>query len=434
MKVLVVGGGGREHALAWKISKSPLVDKVYCAPGNGGISMIAQNLNISAVDIEGLLGFAKVNEIDLTVVGPEQPLANGIVDAFNASGLRIFGADKNAAILEGSKSFMKDFCKRHNIPTAEYETFTSKEEALRYVKEKGAPIVVKADGLAAGKGVVVAHSVTEAVDAIHLIMEERIFGDAGSKLIIEECLTGQEASYIVFTDGEDIIPLASSQDHKQAYDGDKGPNTGGMGAYSPTPIVTSKIEERVLEEIIKPTIAGMKKEGRFIKGVLYAGLMISDNDIKLLEYNVRFGDPEAQPLMVRMKSDIVPLLQACIDGTLKDAKIEWNDKAAVCVVMASGGYPGTYQKGFEITGLENVAEKDDVIVFHAGTIYKDNWIVTNGGRVLGVTALGITIEEAIKNVYSAVKSISFTHVHYRTDIGRRAILPNPWEENNSPKA
>jgi phosphoribosylamine--glycine ligase len=429
MKILVIGGGGREHALAWKISKSPLVEKVYCAPGNGGTSSIAQNLNISAVDIDGLLGFAKANDIDLTVVGPELPLTNGIVDIFNASGLRIFGSDKKASILEGSKSFMKDFCKRHHIPTAGYETFTQKEEALHYVKEKGAPIVIKADGLAAGKGVIIAHTVTEAVDAINLIMDQRIFGDAGSKLIIEEFLSGQEASYIVFTDGENILPLASSQDHKQIYDGDKGPNTGGMGAYSPTPVVTKRIEENVINNIIKPTIAGMKAEGRFFKGVLYAGLMISGDDIKLLEFNVRFGDPETQPLMARMKSDIIPLLQACIDGTVKDAKIEWNDKAAVCVVMASGGYPGTYQKGYEITGLENVEEKDDVIVFHAGTIYQDSWVVTNGGRVLGVTALGTTIEEAIDNVYEAVGLINFTQVHYRKDIGKRAITPNPWEDD-----
>jgi phosphoribosylamine--glycine ligase len=419
MKVLIIGGGGREHALSWKINKSPLVEKVFCAPGNGGTGSIAKNVNISAVDIDGLLDFVKKNAIDLTIVGPELPLTQGIVDIFNENGLTIFGADKNAAILEGSKSFTKDFSKKYNIPTAEYQTFSDKDAAIRYINEKGAPIVVKADGLAAGKGVVVANSIGEAIGAVNMIMEQRVFGDAGDKVIIEEFLTGQEASYLVFTDGENILPLASSQDHKQINDGDKGPNTGGMGAYSPTPVVTKEIEEQILNEIIRPTIDGMKSEGRPFKGILYAGLMVSESGAKLIEYNVRFGDPEAQPLLFRMKSDIVPILKACIDGTLHEHKIEWVDKTAVCVVMTSGGYPGSYKKGFEITGIERAESREDTIVFHAGTIYEHDKLVTNGGRVLGVTALGETKSKAIENAYSAVKLINFTQAHFRTDIGKR---------------
>ncbi|MFC1855721.1 phosphoribosylamine--glycine ligase [Thermodesulfobacteriota bacterium] len=421
MKVLIIGGGGREHALCWKIKQSPLVDKIYCAPGNGGTEKIAEHLNISAMDIDSLLEFAKSNEIDLTIVGPEQPLVKGIVNRFNDTGLRIFGADEKAAILEGSKSFTKDFSKRHNIPTAESETFSDKHSALNYVKEKGAPIVIKADGLAAGKGVVVATSIDEATDAINMIMEHRVFGDAGSKVIVEEFLTGQEASYLVFTDGENFIPLASSQDHKQVNDGDKGPNTGGMGAYSPTEVVSSEVEKRVIDEIIKPTISGMKAEGRTFKGILYAGLMVSGDTPKLIEYNVRFGDPEAQPLLMRMKSDIVPIFEACIDGNLNEHEIEWDDRTAVCVVMASGGYPGNFQKRYEISGIEQAEKKGDTVVFHAGTIYEDDKLVTNGGRVLGVTALGETKEAAIESAYEAVRSINFAQAHYRNDIGKREI-------------
>lgn len=419
MKVLIIGGGGREHALAWKISKSPLVEKIYCAPGNGGTSAIAENINVSAVNINGLLTFAKENSVDLTIVGPELPLTNGIVDLFNENGLTIFGADKSAAVLEGSKSFTKDFCKRHNIPTAEYETFTDKDAAIAYIRKMGAPIVIKADGLAAGKGVVVAADEDEAIAAVNMMMEGKAFGDAGSKVVIEECLTGREASYLVFTDGEHILPLASSEDHKQAKDGDTGPNTGGMGAYSPTEVVSSEIEERVLAEIIRPTIDGMKAEGRTFKGILYAGLMVKDGVAKLIEYNVRFGDPEAQPLLIRMKSDIVPILLACIDGTLDQHTIDWDSKTAVCVVMASGGYPGNYNKGYEITGIESANRRDDTVVFHAGTLLDDDTVVTNGGRVLGVTALGDTKELAIEKAYEAVRLINFARTHYRTDIGKR---------------
>jgi len=419
MKVLIVGGGGREHALAWKVKQSPLVTKIYCAPGNGGTESIAEHLNISAVNIDALLDFAKENSIDLTIVGPEIPLTNGIVDKFNENGLKVFGAHKNAAILEGSKSFTKDFCKRHNIPTADYETFTDKEPAIAYIKEIGAPIVIKADGLAAGKGVIVAQTEDEAIDAVNMIMENRVFGEAGAKVVIEEFLTGEEASYLVFTDGENILPLASSTDHKQVNNGDKGPNTGGMGAYSPTEVVTSAIEERVLNEIIKPTIAGMKAEGRTFKGILYAGLMVEDGVAKLIEYNVRFGDPEAQPLLFRMKNDIVPILLACIDGTLSEHTIDWDERTAVCIVMTAGGYPASYNKGYEITGIDAANNKESTFVFHAGTIFEDDTLVTNGGRVLGVTALGETKEKAIKNAYEAVRIVNFAKAHYRTDIGNR---------------
>ncbi len=419
MKILIIGGGGREHALAWKVRQSPLVDEIFCAPGNAGTSGIAKNVSISAGDINGLLQFAKETGVDLTIVGPELPLVNGIVDRFKESGLKIFGADKRAAVLEGSKSFTKDFCVKYNIPTAEYETFTQMEPAIEYIKTKGAPIVVKADGLAAGKGVIVAQSIDEACQAVTNIMERRAFGDAGAKVIVEEFLTGQEASYIVFSDGENILPLASSQDHKQVNDGDRGPNTGGMGAYSPTPVITKGIEERVIREIIRPTIDGMKAQGRLFTGILYAGLMISGDDIKLLEYNVRFGDPETQPLMIRMKSDIVPVMLACVDGTLGGAEFQWEEKVAVCVVIASGGYPGNYQRGFEINGIDEADAKDDVVVFHAGTMYKDGLVVTNGGRVLGVTALGDDIRSAIANAYEAVNLIHFANAYFRKDIGKR---------------
>ncbi len=421
MKVLIIGGGGREHALAWKVNQSPLVEKIYCAPGNAGTVDIAENLSISATDINALFEFATENSIDLTIVGPEQPLTEGIVDLFTENGLKVFGANKKAAILEGSKSFTKDFCKKYNIPTAAYETFTDKQAAIDYINEQGAPIVVKADGLAAGKGVVVANNVSEAVSACHNIMEHRIYGDAGSKLVVEKFLTGQEASYLVFTDGKTILPLASSQDHKQVFNGDKGPNTGGMGAYSPTPVLTAAHEEMVLRDIIKPTIDGMKAEGRPFKGVLYAGLMIDGDDVQLLEYNVRFGDPETQPLMARMKSDIVPIMLACIDDTLGEHTIEWDDKPAVCVVLTSGGYPGNYKRGFEISGIDEANAKPDSVVFHAGTTLENGHVVTNGGRVLGVTALGDDIKSAIDNAYSAVKVIQFAHVHYRSDIGSRIL-------------
>jgi len=424
MKVLVVGQGGREHALVWKIAKSPMVEKVFAAPGNAGIAEEPKTecVDIPANDLEALRDFALKEKIDLTVVGPEEPLVKGIVDIFEEAGLTIFGPKKNAAILEGSKAFAKNFMKEMGIPTAEFEVFDDPDSAKAYIKQKGAPIVVKADGLAAGKGSIVCKTVEEALDAVDKIMVERIFGDAGNKVVVEEFMRGEEASFIVITDGENIVPLASSQDHKPVYDNDEGPNTGGMGAYSPAPVVTEKIYEKTMNEIVIPTIKGMKERGVPFKGILYVGLMIIDDEQpKVLEYNVRFGDPEAQPILMRMKSDIVDALMASIEGRLNECEIEYTPEAAVCVVMASGGYPGKYEKGKVIHGLEEVAKMEKVKVFHAGTKKVDGRFVTNGGRVLGVTALGADIKEAIERAYSAVSKITWENVHYRKDIGAKAL-------------
>ena len=367
MKILVVGGGGREHALVWKIAQSPLVETIYCAPGNPGIANLADCVHIPADDIAALLDFAQAEKIDLTVVGPEVPLTMGIVDRFQAVGLEIFGPNQSAARIEGSKSFSKDLMKKYAIPTADYETFTERDAAVAYIQAQGAPIVVKADGLAAGKGVIVAMSEEQAIAAVDEIMLDKVFGAAGASVVIEEFMDGEEASFFAFTDGQNILPLASSQDHKRAFDNDEGPNTGGMGAYSPAPVVTAALHDEIVETIVKPTIAGMASDGCPYSGILYVGLMIKDGKPRVVEYNARFGDPEAQPLLMRMKSDIVPVLQACARGTLDQDSIEWHDKAAVCVVMASGGYPASYGKGFEITGLDAVLAMDDVYVFHAGT-------------------------------------------------------------------
>lgn len=421
MKVLVVGGGGREHALVWKIAQSPLVDQIYCAPGNPGIAGLAECVNIAAEEIDVLLDFAKAEAIDLTVVGPEVPLTLGIVDRFQASGLEIFGPNQAAARIEGSKSFSKDLMAKYAIPTAAYQTFTDRDAAVAYVKEQGAPIVVKADGLAAGKGVIVAMNEAQAIAAIDEIMLDKVFGVAGASVVIEEFMAGEEASFFAFTDGKNILPLASSQDHKRAFDNDEGPNTGGMGAYSPAPVVTSALHDEIVETIVKPTVAGMSSDGCPYSGILYVGLMIKDGKPRVVEYNARFGDPEAQPLLMRMKSDIVPFLQACARGNLLQDSIEWHDKAAVCVAMASGGYPASYNKGFEITGLDDVLAMDNVVVFHAGTSLKDGKIVNDGGRVLGVTGLGNTVAEAIDCAYSAVRKISWSGVHYREDIGKKAL-------------
>lgn len=421
MKVLVVGGGGREHTLVWKIAQSPLVDTIYCAPGNPGIAGLAECVHISADDIEALLDFAKAEKIDLTVVGPEVPLTMGIVDRFQEAGLEIFGPNKAAACIEGSKSFSKDLMAKYAIPTAAYQTFTERDAAVAYIKEQGAPIVVKADGLAAGKGVIVAMSEEQAITAIDDIMLDKVFGAAGTSVVIEEFMDGEEASFFAFTDGKNILPLASSQDHKRAFDNDEGPNTGGMGAYSPAPVVTAALHDEIVETIVKPTIAGMASDGCPYSGILYVGLMIKDGKPRVVEFNARFGDPEAQPLLMRMKSDIVPVLQACARGNLQQDSIEWYDKAAVCVVMASGGYPAPYEKGFEITGLDDVLAMDDVVVFHAGTSLKDGKIVNTGGRVLGVTGLGSTVAEAIACAYNAVDKINWSGVHFRTDIGRKAL-------------
>jgi phosphoribosylamine---glycine ligase len=421
MKVLVIGSGGREHALVWKIAQSPLVTKVYCAPGNPGIGSMAENVPIKVDDLTGLLAFAKQQGIGLTVVGPELPLSLGIVDLFEENGLKVFGARKNAAIIEASKAFAKDLMNKYEVPTAAYEVFTETEPAISFIDRIGIPIVVKADGLAAGKGVIIAQTREEAVAAVTDMLSGNAFGAAGARVVIEEFLRGEEASFLAFTDGRNIIPLASAQDHKPVFDDDKGPNTGGMGAYSPAPVVTPEIHERVMQEVMRRTVDGMAAEGRPYRGVLYAGLMIDGGSIKTLEFNARFGDPECQPLLMRMKSDIVPVLLATADGDISSVGLEWHDKAAVCVVMAAGGYPGDYRKGDEISGLEKAAALDELFVFHAGTAAKDGKFVTSGGRVLGVTALGDTVKAAIDRAYAGVAAITWPGVHYRTDIGKKAL-------------
>lgn len=421
MKVLVIGGGGREHALVWKIVQSPRVKKVFCAPGNAGIADLATCVPIGAEDMDSLLAFAQKEAINLTVVGPEAPLSEGIVDRFQARGLRVFGADQKAAQIEASKSFAKNLMLKHGIPTALGETFTSFKKAEAYVRKTGAPIVVKADGLAAGKGVIVCQTIEEAIRALRHIIIDKAFGEAGAKVVVEECLWGEEASFLAFTDGKTLLPLPSSQDHKAVFDGDKGPNTGGMGAYSPAPIVDRHLYKKIMNEVMTPTIRAMAAEGCPYRGVLYAGLMVNRGQIKVLEFNGRFGDPEAQPLLVRMKNDIVPVLEATIDGTLANCRMDIDPRASVCVVMASGGYPGAYKKGDVISGLDKTKRMKDVVVFHAGTGAKDKSIVANGGRVLGVTALGDTVEKAIQKAYQAVEKISWPKVHFRKDIGKKAL-------------
>ncbi len=421
MKVLIIGGGGREHALVWKIAQSPKVKKIYCAPGNAGIADLATCLPINSGDINKLLEFAKKEKIDLTIVGPEDPLCNGIVDIFEKEGLKVFGANQKAVEIESSKSFAKDLMNKYGINTAAGKTFTSYKKAEDYIRKTGAPVVVKADGLAAGKGVIVCETVSKAIDALKLIIKKRAFGDAGNKVVVEECLTGEEASFLAFTDGKNLLPLPSSQDHKAIYDNDQGPNTGGMGAYSSAPIIDRYMHKKIMEEIMMPTIQAMASEGRPYKGVLYAGLMIDKDRIKVLEFNARFGDPEAQPLLMRIKNDIVPIMEATIEGTLDKCKLEIDDRAAVCVVMASKGYPGSYKKGIPISGLKDVKRMKDVVVFHAGTDKKDKKIVTNGGRVLGVTALGNSVKKAISRAYMAASRITWDGVYYRKDIGQKAL-------------
>ena len=422
MKVLVVGGGGREHALCWKISQSPLVEKTYCAPGNAGISRHAECLGIGVGDFDSLAQFVKEESVDLTVVGPEQPLCEGITDFFEKEGLLIFGPSKAAAELEGSKIFSKDLMKKYGIPTGEYFVFTDIKQALAKVAEAEPPFVVKADGLAAGKGVIICHSREEGEDAVRSMMKHEAFGEAGAKVVIEEFLTGEEASFFAFTDGENILPLEPSQDHKPIFDGDKGPNTGGMGAYTPAPVVTDELRQRIIDEVMVPTVRAMKSEGRTYKGILYAGLMIKDESLKVLEFNCRFGDPEAQPLLMRMESDIVPVLYSIARGKMRNDTIEWREGFCVCVVMASKGYPGSYDKGVELKKLGDFADTRETVIFHAGTALSGNKLVTNGGRVLGVTSLGDTIEESIRSAYKAVNSISEENLVYRTDIGKKALL------------
>ena len=420
MKVLVVGSGGREHSLVWKIGQSPRVSKLFCAPGNAGIAQMAECINISAMDLEDLATFADKSGVDLTVVGPEVPLTLGIVDLFEERGLRIFGPHRDAAEIEGSKVFCKDLLSKYGVPTAQYRAFDDRDEAAEYVQSIEAPVVLKADGLAAGKGVIPSMTKEDALKALDKIMVEKAFGDAGKRVVIEEFLVGEEASFIVFTDGETVVPLASSQDHKPIYDGDRGPNTGGMGAYSPAPGVTEEVHKKIMEEIMIPTIRGMASEGRPYRGVLYGGLMIKDGQPKVLEFNARFGDPENQPIMMRMKGDIVPLLEACIDGNLQGS-IDWDTRWAVCVVMASKGYPGSYEKNKVIQGLDRVAEMEDVFVFHAGTAKAGEDIVTSGGRVLGVTGLGEDAKRAIDLTYSRARKIQWDGVYYRSDIGKKAL-------------
>ena len=421
MKVLVIGGGGREHSLVWKIAQSPQVSKIFCAPGNPGISELAECIDITADQTDLLCEFAVKEDIDLTVVGPEAPLVDGIVDLFSKHNLKVFGPDRKAAILENSKVFSKLLLKKHGIPTADFKCFVDHSQARRYVLSRRAPIVVKADGLSRGKGVFVCKTNDEALQAINSIMKDRVFGNAGDQIVIEECLTGGEVSLLAFTDGRTIVPMVSSQDHKTVYDGDKGPNTGGMGAYSPVPIMTSVLYRRIEKDILVPTVHAMNKEGRPYKGIIYIGLMITSSGPMVLEFNVRFGDPEAQVILTRMKSDIVPIMLATISGKLDKIDLEWYSQASVCVVMASGGYPGHYDNGKEITGLDLLKNKEGVYVFHAGTKSGNGKIVTNGGRVLNVVARGGDIKEAQKKVYEAVSKISFDGAHYRRDIAGKAI-------------
>lgn len=423
MNILIIGNGGREHALAWKASQSPLADKVFVAPGNAGTALepLLENVDIAATDITGLLAFAKSHDIGLTIVGPEAPLVIGVVDAFRAAGLKIFGPTQEAAQLEGSKAFTKDFLARHNIPSADYQNFTEVEPALDYLRSKGAPIVIKADGLAAGKGVIVAMTLKEAEDAVHDMLAGNTFGDAGHRIVIEEFLDGEEASFIVMVDGTNVLPMATSQDHKRVGDGDSGPNTGGMGAYSPAPVVTDEIHQRVMDQVIWPTVRGMAAENNTYTGFLYAGLMISaDGQPKVIEFNCRFGDPETQPIMLRLRSDLVDLCLAGAEGRLGDKTSEWDPRPALGVVLAAGGYPADYKTGDVIHGLP-LEEVPDGKVFQAGTRLQDERVVTNGGRVLCVTALGKTVEAAQARAYDLAKDIHWEGSFCRKDIGYRAI-------------
>ncbi len=422
MKVLVIGGGGREHTIVWKLSQSSRVDKIYCTPGNAGISEIAECIDIDIRDFSALTDFVRYEWIDLTVVGPEEPLVKGIVDRFEKEELSIFGPNSSAAKLEGSKVFAKDFMKRYNIPTAEYRSFSSYLQADEYVKLKGVPLVIKADGLAAGKGVFIAKTTNEAISSLRLIMKDKIFGaSAGEKVVVEDYLEGEEVSFMVFTDGESVKPMLSAQDYKRVFDNDEGPNTGGMGAYSPTPIVTEELKDKIMNKIIYPTIRGLKREGIIYKGVLYAGLMISDGEPYVLEFNCRFGDPETQVVLPLLKSDLVDIMRATVEGRLRNVDINWHSGAALCVIMASKGYPKKYETGKVIHGLEEVKKLKDVYVFHAGTKIENGNIVTSGGRVLGITALGDDIKDAKDKAYSAVSMISWDGLHYRKDIGYQAL-------------
>lgn len=427
LKVLVIGSGAREHCLSWKISQSQLVDKIYCAPGNGGTALIAQNIDIAANDIDGLLDFVRKEKIDLTVVGPEVPLVDGIVDEFEKNNLKIFGPRKDLALLEGSKVFAKEAMKKYGVPTASFEVFDDADLAKAYIKKKGAPLVVKADGLAAGKGVIVCDTVEQALGAVDLIMIDKQFGDAGQRIVVEQCLDGEEASVLIFTDGTTIIPLVSSQDHKRVYDNDKGPNTGGMGAYAPAPVVTQSVSKKIIDKVCAPLISGLKKDGKVYKGILYAGLMIKDGEPLVLEFNVRFGDPETQAILPKLKSDLVEVILRTIDGKLKGLELLWDQRPCLCVVLASGGYPGNYQKGKEIDGLQSLENLEDIFIFHAGTKIAPsqqaaaNVFLTNGGRVLSIAGLGNSITETQQKVYKAIEKVYFEDMHYRKDIASKAL-------------
>ncbi|MFO7989484.1 MAG: phosphoribosylamine--glycine ligase [Desulfotignum sp.] len=421
MRILVVGGGGREHTLVWKISQSPMVEKIYCAPGNAGTRDLAEPVPIDAEDIQTLADFARDNEIDLTVVGPEGPLVKGIADLFDERGLAVFGPSKAAAQLEGSKVFSKNHMNKYNIPCARGKAFTDPSKAKAYARFLGVPCVVKADGLAAGKGVIICGSLEEADQAIDDMIMEKQFGDAGATVVVEECLQGEEASFIAFTDGKTVLPLPESQDHKRALDNDEGLNTGGMGAYSPAPVLDHMLRTKAMNEVMIPAVQGMAKDGTPFKGVLYAGLMVDKDKIKVLEFNTRLGDPEAQPILMRLKNDIVPLMEACCNGTLHQHTVQIDPRAAVCVVVASGGYPGAYEKGHAIQGLTAAGEVKDTMVFHAGTAMKGDQVATSGGRVLGVTSLGDTVQQAIDTAYEACAKISFSGHFYRKDIGAKAV-------------
>lgn len=417
MKVLVVGGGGREHAICWKLAQSPKVTELYCAPGNGGIAQVAQCVPIKATDVEGMVAWAKEHAMDFVMVAPDDPLALGMVDALEAAGIPAFGPRANAAILEASKAFSKELMKKYHIPTAQYETFTDMEQALSYIRQQGAPIVVKADGLALGKGVVVASTVEEAEEAVRSMMQDHKFGKSGSTVVIEECMVGPEVTVLAFCDGEHLVPMPSSQDHKRAFDGNQGPNTGGMGAISPSPNYTPEVARRCMEEIFLPTVAALKAEGRPFQGVLYFGLMLTPDGPKVVEYNARFGDPECQAVLSLLETDLLDIFLACRNGTLDHLNIRWKDGAACCLVLASGGYPGSYAKGLPITGLEDAGQQ--AVVFHAGTkLGDDGTVFTNGGRVLGVTATGPDLNAAIDSAYAATGHIHFQDMHFRTDIGR----------------
>jgi phosphoribosylamine--glycine ligase len=417
MKVLVVGSGGREHTICWKLAQSPKVDKIYCAPGNAGIGEIAELVQIGAMELDKLVDFAKTNDIDLTVIGMDDPLVAGVVDKFEAAGLRVFGPRANAAIIEGSKAFSKELMKKYNIPTAAYETFDDYSKAVEYVKKGSFPVVLKADGLALGKGVLICNTLDEALDGLNTLMVDKKFGASGSKVVVEEFLTGPEVSVLSFCDGNTVVPMVSAQDHKRAYDNDEGLNTGGMGTFSPSRIYTDEIASECMETIFKPTVAALNAEGRQFKGIIYFGLMLTANGPKVIEYNARFGDPETQVILPRLKSDLCEIFEACIDGTLDKLNVEWYDNAACCVVLASGGYPESYIKGYEIKGLEEAKKAENITVFHAGTALKDGKFVTNGGRVLGITGVGKDLDEAIKIAYDGVKIVTFENVHFRRDIG-----------------